>query len=1156
MFDSDNAPTEAVGGTDLRDLARRLGWRPVEASSRRQSYPGRGTVPPSKAGQASPANGWGEGGMAAVTVCTLDHLHQARALVGSLAEHEPELPCFVVLVDWDGESAVDLGAAVPIAASRMGLEDFPFLALKYSATDLCCALKPAAVELAASLGFTRVIYLDSDLLLFAPLRQLRAALDEARFLVLPHTVAPLPFPGDSSSRPTMGDLYSAGVYNAGLFALQIDVESKRFLADWAEMICGPGGFAEHQFEQHAFNWAPCFLDGVSVFRTRTYNVAYWNLHDRGLRYRGLDSGGQSQWEVDGEPLVAFHFSGFDWRHPTRLSRHDNRTSLFLNPSVAHLAHYYARRLVEAGAESSLDVGYGFSEFPSGLRIDDRMRRCFRLLESSLDTDLDPFTPQGESHYCRSLLQPSATTFMVPILIWQLFREREDLQQIYPQAQVDARSIVQWFTEYGAEEYGYQELLDRHRPFVPKREFVLEVGRLEDRLPRMFRGLDEPLGRDRTRLARRLELAGLTEERLRLVSSSSEHLGPSLWLVRSIWETRTDLKLSFPDPLYEDAFDFATWLETHGVEEHLLPPALGTALLECRGGRSLARVFSFVDRNRSLVERFPLAFVGEDWSAFAATLLELLRGSPEFDRDDIAVYSWTMSHWPWRGLELALEQGARIGRTHDRSTDSDLSPTWTAVLARDPRLRRAFERWRTTQSESRRLRSSLDRRSRLASIGVLEGHPHPASDLLGTSARGGNESSCGINLFGFFRSPIGLGNMSRGLATALDGAGYDVARNLVGNLAMERDLLPSDFVGGFRSDFDTNLFVSYPHLPDRLSVHHPPGVWRDRRNVAYLAWEQRDGSPYWKDVFSEFDQIWALSTFAARALSESLERPVSPLPCVVDFSTFPAPVSKSAVGLEDDRFTFLFAFDANSSIERKNPQAVVDAFARAFSPGEPVQLVLKVSHAERREHHRRLALLQRRAAATGLDIRFRFETMTRSRVLHLLSAADCYVSLHRAEGFGYTCAEAMGYGKPVIATGYSGNLDFMREDNSFLVDWFETTVRRADGPFQRGSCWAEPSVEHAACLMRQVVEDPSEASARGERAANWVRQRLTPDAVGRLAAAALSGKSSLEGRHGSDPPGPLVSAFDWPVERRDPESPGTSAGPVGGVGEPGPFGEPR
>src|SRR5207249_11274978 len=118
----------------------------------------------------------------------------------------------------------------------------------------------------------------------------------------------------------------------------------------------------------------------------------------------------------------------------------------------------------------------------------------------------------------------------------------------------------------------------------------------------------------------------------------------------------------------------------------------------------------------------------------------------------------------------------------------------------------------------------------------------------------------------------------------------------------------------------------------------------------------------------------------------------------------------------------------------------------------------------------------RAACAANGVRLIAESLPRPRLLALMSAADTYVSLHRSEGFGLTVAESMLLGKPTIATGYSGNLDFMTPHNSYLVRYDRATIADDIPPYPKGCVWAEPSAEHAAELMRRVFEKPEEARA--------------------------------------------------------------------------------
>src|SRR5205823_5484554 len=140
------------------------------------------------------------------------------------------------------------------------------------------------------------------------------------------------------------------------------------------------------------------------------------------------------------------------------------------------------------------------------------------------------------------------------------------------------------------------------------------------------------------------------------------------------------------------------------------------------------------------------------------------------------------------------------------------------------------------------------------------------------------------------------------------------------------------------------------------------------------------------------------------------------------------------------------------------------------PTDPVHRAIKVSRGEK--HPAEFARLRRAAAAAGVTLLDRL--LPRGEVLALLATCDAYVSRHRSEGFGFTMAEAMLLGKPTLATAYSGNLDFMTADNGFLVDYDRVTIAEDLPPYPRGGVWAEPSVAHAAELMRRVVDRPAEA----------------------------------------------------------------------------------
>jgi glycosyltransferase involved in cell wall biosynthesis len=192
----------------------------------------------------------------------------------------------------------------------------------------------------------------------------------------------------------------------------------------------------------------------------------------------------------------------------------------------------------------------------------------------------------------------------------------------------------------------------------------------------------------------------------------------------------------------------------------------------------------------------------------------------------------------------------------------------------------------------------------------------------------------------------------------------------------------------------------------------------------------------------------------------------------------------------DTFVFLFIFDFHSFVDRKNPVGLIQAYKRAFGARTDVQLLIKSSHSS--QHREELRMLQE--AADGANVRVLDEVLSRSAKHELMMASDCYVSLHRSEGFGLTMAEAMLCGKPVIATGYSGNVDYMTPETSFLVPYKLITLDQTHGPYRAGYHWAQPDLDYATDSMRYVVEHRDSAARLGLRAREHVWNVLHPTAI--------------------------------------------------------------
>jgi len=351
---------------------------------------------------------------------------------------------------------------------------------------------------------------------------------------------------------------------------------------------------------------------------------------------------------------------------------------------------------------------------------------------------------------------------------------------------------------------------------------------------------------------------------------------------------------------------------------------------------------------------------------------------------------------------------------------------------------------------------------------------------------------GINLVGYFNSEKGLGTAVRSHILELEAVGIPYVLNNVEDSGSENS---EKVRARFSNDnpYKINLIhINADALPSFTQCRNEYFV--DRHNIGYWVWELSSFPEEWYDRFKPFDEIWVPSNFALDAISR-----VSPIPVVrVPHSIRPIQKTnqrqaRAQFGLEQETFVVLFMFDFHSYIERKNPFGVVRAFKEAFTDKEDAVLFIKCSHSSFDPESR--ALLQN--ACKRENIRLLDAVIPRRDIDALISTCNCYVSLHRCEGFGLTIAEPMSLGKPVIATAYSGNLDFMTPSNSFLVKYSLVEIDTDHGPYKKGSLWADPDLDHAAQLMRYVYENPAEAAKVAENAKQTVIDELHPKIVGRM-----------------------------------------------------------
>ena len=367
------------------------------------------------------------------------------------------------------------------------------------------------------------------------------------------------------------------------------------------------------------------------------------------------------------------------------------------------------------------------------------------------------------------------------------------------------------------------------------------------------------------------------------------------------------------------------------------------------------------------------------------------------------------------------------------------------------------------------------------------------------ARQSPSGAASLNLFGYFAGQLGLGESARLYATALDSLGVQLAPIDVdlGLLHARQDAMTGAQPNPTREATDL-VMVNPDHFGETLPMIQSLG--HDRRfRVGCWHWELERLPPTWRQAIEHVDAIMVASGFVEDAFSVATNKPVFrvPLPFVLGEDSG---AGRDAFGLSATAFVFLASFDFHSSVHRKNPRDVIAAFAKAFpDTGDDVQLIVKSANGN--HYPEQLAELVE-AAGDDPRILVRDQSLDMRHMRALQRCCDAYISLHRAEGFGLGMAECMGMGKPVVATAWSGNMEYMRPDNSCLVDAELVPIASHEYPDSVGARWAQPDIGQAAQWMRRLVFEEGLATRIGKRAEDDIRDLLSPSRVGGLLLAGL------------------------------------------------------
>lgn len=344
---------------------------------------------------------------------------------------------------------------------------------------------------------------------------------------------------------------------------------------------------------------------------------------------------------------------------------------------------------------------------------------------------------------------------------------------------------------------------------------------------------------------------------------------------------------------------------------------------------------------------------------------------------------------------------------------------------------------------------------------------------------------GTNLIGYAFGQLGIGEDVRMAGRAM--LAVDVPMTML-------DFPPGDDVGNNdrsmsahisqKAEYAFNIFCLTALENGRYYAERGRAQFLERYNIGYWPWELSAWPKDWRMMIDLVDEVWVSTQHTYDSIKPICDKPLYLMPMAVELGLVKKYGShvktRRHFNLPVDAKLFCFSFDLKSYVDRKNPQACIDAFLKAFPKNDfdesEVGLVIKVHKPAKPDA---VWTKLKRLASRDKRIHIIEETLSRPELLALYQSSNCYLSLHRAEGFGRGLAEALQLGLHVICTGYSGNIDFCQPPQADLVRYKLVRVRKGQYPYSSGQVWAEPNVDHAASLMRKFVLDERCRSPVGE-----------------------------------------------------------------------------
>ncbi|QSR84387.1 glycosyltransferase [Methylacidimicrobium sp. B4] len=976
--------------------------------------------------------------IAVFSLATPDRIAHARVLFAGLARHNPGWERHLFLIDCaDGLAGFPDGLACQRSIEELAIPDLSSRFVRYSLMEATNSIKPFGFRRLFAEGFDGVFYLDADIWVLSELREAQEALSQHPLLLTPHLLEPLP---QDDLEPTEEAIRRAGSYNGGFLAMRETPETRSFL-DWWERRLTYDCLERTCYDQSWLNFVPCFVPKTLILRHPGYNLAYWNLPNRGLSWK---KGGVPQC-ADGRPVRFFHFSGFDWKKPEILSKWDTRSrDQPLPPDLSALIEGYLLALRSEGVErwSRVPARLGLSE---GSAIPDFLLDWLRQQPVFGPITRDAGRAGEIEQTLRDfLLLPDKTYPWLPIFLGRTLEALPSLRETF---RCGSGSFVQdvaaWFEGVGRSALGFG-------PLFPSRGWWTQEPPWERHLPELERAWESRASSGKVPSA---ALAPIRDHLSSLRDQAPEG------------EDRPESRLGLSEGSAIPDF-LLDWLRQQ--------PAFQAAVQAGLQGRDLEEALrDFLLLPDKAYPWLPI-FLGRTFDALPG-LRETFRCESGFFVQDLA--TWFES----------------VGRS--ALGFGPLFPSrgwWTQEPPWETHLRRALERW------LRRKRGLLRRatrywvarglRNRLLERSREERRPRLSVD-----------QKPRIHVYGHFLQANGVAEAARSTVRALERLGYPYRAIHVPDASGAPELggpLPLSLPGS-----DAPIAIVHARCRELravLQLHPEIGRFAQLR-IAYWSGALEEDPAAAREGASLVDEIWCPSEFDAATLRRSTGKMVRVAGLNADVDAIETRADRSIgidLGLEG-KCVFLVLADFLADPDRENPLLALRAYLRAFpAPSSDRLLLLKVSHVERNPSY--FGRLVADASARP-DILLLQLMLPRPKFLGLLLASTALLSLHANASFGVSIAEMLSLGKPVVATAYGGNTEIGSPKNMRRVGYRPMEGQRPPEPGGEAPPRVEPLGEEAVPHLQAIYRDWLQGHFRELRPDPGIHERSLAMYAGNLRA---------------------------------------------------------